>query len=293
MVATAGLHVADEAGVRRTFRLPSPVYAVLTSGEPVVDLRLAAPAVGALARLARIGCVHRAPARALLNALTTHDRRTWTAQPRAMVPRIRPWRLAHDEITAEQALAGDLQRLEETLDAFTRAPNTVADVLITLSQQATTPDQVTALLTLWPPLVRRFLPPGGRTTAALRRALLPLPPDGVHWPAAPTRAVVSAWAAANTGQPALADHLIHALDRNDLVTSADLALLVDVLGPVPGGIRLASGRAVAFLRRAMATPSPGGAAAQLARQIIDFLADSGDHAALLAQRELEDDPTSR
>ncbi|MEV8544431.1 hypothetical protein [Streptomyces sp. NPDC051572] len=293
MVATAGLHVADEYGVRRAFRLPSPVLAELTSGEPVVDLRLAAPAVGALARLTGADCVHRAPARALLDALTTHDRLTWTAQPRAMVPRVRAWRLAHDEITAEQALAGDQQRLEETLGAFAFAPNTIADVLITLSQQATTPDQVARLLTLWPRLVSRFLPPGQRTTAALRRALLPLPADGVHWPAAPTRAVVAAWAAAHTGQPGLADHLIHALDRNDLVTSADLVLLVDVLGPAPGGTRLDSHRAVAFLRRTMATPSTGGPAAHIARQIIDLLADNGDHVALRAQRELEDDPTSR
>jgi len=73
-----------------------------------------------------------------------------------------------------------LQRLEEALDAFACAPNTVADVLVTLSQKAIASDEVTVLLALWPRLVRRFLPPGGRTTAALRRALLPLPPSGVH-----------------------------------------------------------------------------------------------------------------
>ncbi|MFJ9380221.1 hypothetical protein [Streptomyces sp. NPDC101455] len=292
MVATAGLHVADECGVRRAFRLASPVFAVLTSGESVVDLRLAAPAVGALARLTSTDCVHRAPARTLLDALTTHDRLTWTSQPRAMVPRIRAWRLAHDEITAEQALNGDQQRLEDSLDAFAFAPNTIADILITLSQHATTLDQVTRLLALWPRLVSRFLPPGQRTTVALRRALLPLPADGVHWPASPTRAVVTAWAAAHTGQPALADHLIHALDRNDLVTSADLDLLADVLGPAPRLTGLDSHRAVAFLRRTMASLSPGGRAAQRARQIIDLLADNGDHVALLAQRELENGPSS-
>ncbi|MET8626655.1 ATP-binding protein [Kitasatospora sp. NPDC004669] len=291
MVATAGLHPADEAGIRRSYRLPSLIEPVLTGSDPVVDLRLAAPAVGALSRAASTDCVHREQADALLEALTVHDRRTWTKQPAEMAPHIRAWRLAHDEITARQALDGNRERLDEILQAFTGQPDALIDLLLALAQQATTPAQATQLLALWPALLNSLLSLSQQSSKSLREALLPVPADGVSWPAAPVRIIIATWATAHTATPALADHLIHVLYRHRLLATADISFVLDVLGTHVSAIARNSHRAVPILRHVLTDPVLRiGPNADRAGRLLDALAASGDEQAIHAQRELENAP---
>lgn len=292
MVATAGLHPPDERGNRQPYQLTSPVATLRTSTTAILDLRLAAPAVSALHHAARTDCIHRAEADALLKALTAHDRLAWTKQDAAMGNRARPWRLAHDTITAKQALAGDRQRLEETVTAFADDPDALVDLLLSLARQATTPAQITELLTLWPGLLDRFLTPGRHCSGHLREALLPAPADDTRWPAQPTWAVITTWAKAHTGATARADHLIRILDRHQLFTSAAIALVLDVLGTDPAPVTCLSRSAVPFLQRVLANPvlraEPIG---QHAHRLLDELAASANAEALQAQRALEEAPT--
>lgn len=292
MVATAGLHPPDESGNRQPYQLTSPVPTLRTSTTAILDLRLAAPAVSALHHAARTDCIHRAEADALLQALTAHDRLTWTKQSADMAKRSRPWRRAHDTITAKQALAGDRGRLEETVTAFANEPDALVDLLLSLARQATTPTQITELLTLWPGLLDRFLTSGRRSSGHLREALLPAPADGTRWPTQPTWVIITTWAKAHTGATARADHLISILDRHQLFTSAAIALVLDVLGTDPAAVTCLSRSAVPFLQRVLTNPvlsaEPIG---QHAHRLLDELAASANAEALQAQRALEEAPT--
>ncbi|MEU2959095.1 ATP-binding protein [Streptomyces albidoflavus] len=292
MVATAGMHPPDETGNRQAYQLTNPAPTLRTSTTAILDLRLAAPAVSALHHAARTDCVHRAEAVVLLEALTAHDRRTWTKQSGGMAGHARPWRLAHDTISAEQALVGDRRRLEETVAAFSNEPDAVVDLLLSLARQATTPAQITELLTLWPNLLGRFLTPGLRCSGHLREALLPAPADGIRWPARPTWAIITTWAKAHTGATARADHLIRVLDQHDLFTGATVALVLDVLGTDPAPVTYLSRSAVPFLQRVLNNPTvrtePSG---QRAHRLLDELAATANAEALRAQRALEEAPT--
>ncbi|WP_055535423.1 AAA family ATPase [Streptomyces graminilatus] len=292
MVASAGLSPQDEAGVRYPYRLPDPVHPVLTGGEPVLDLRLAAPAVAAAHQVVRTDCAHQADAGALLAALTTHDRLTWTAQSPGMAGHARGWRVAHAEVTAQEALAGHRRLLEESLDAFTDAPAALTELLLALARLATTADRIAQLLTLWPGLLDRFLTPGRQPTALLRRALLPSPAGGMPWPPGPSWTLTATWAKAHCAQPVVADHLIEVLDAHRLFTTSAVDLVLDVLGTRVNDVAVGSLRAVTFLRRVLTDlATRSGASADRARRLLDALAAAGYGQALRAQRDLEDAPS--
>ncbi|MGW2287007.1 hypothetical protein [Streptomyces phaeochromogenes] len=292
MVATAGLRREDEAGIRHPYRLPDPVHAVLTGGEPVLDLRLAAPAVAAVHQAARTVCAHQGDARALFAALTAHDHLTWTSQSPGMAGHSLAWRVAHSEVTAEEALAGRRQRLEQSLEAFTDAPDALSELLLALARLATTPDRIARLLALWPGLLDRFLAPGRRTAVRLRRALLPLPAVGAPWPPGASWTPITTWARAHCARPDLADHFIEVLDAHRLFTTRGAELVLDVLGTRVNDVDVASLRAVTFLRRVLTDPATcTGTSADRARRLLDALAAAGHGEALHAQHGLENAPS--
>jgi energy-coupling factor transporter ATP-binding protein EcfA2 len=292
MVASAGLSPPDEAGTRYPYRLPDPVHPVLTGGAPVLALRLAAPAVAAVHHAARTDCAHQADAGALLAALTAHDRLTWTAQSPGTANRARGWRVAHAEVAAQEALAGHRQLLEESLDAFTDAPDAQTELLLALARLATTADRMAQLLALWPGLLDRFLTSGRRPTARLRRALLPAPAGDVPWPRGPSWTLTATWANAHCARPGMADHLIEVLDARRLFTTSAIELVLDVLGTRVNDVAVASQRAVTFLRRVLTDPATrSDAGADRARSLLDALAGAGHGEALRAQRDLEDAPS--
>ncbi|MEU0027479.1 ATP-binding protein [Streptomyces sp. NPDC006335] len=292
MVATAGLHPADEQGTRHRYQLTDPAQTLSTSTTALLDLRLAAPAIAALHHAARTDCGHQAQAAALSEALWAHDRRTWTSQDASMAAHSRSWRQAHDEITAAQALAGDRRRLEQSVEACAGAPNAIVGLLLALARQAVTPAHVTELLALWPGLLEHFLSPERPLTWHLREALLPFPADGVDWPPLPTEHVIKTWATAHAGHATCADHLIRVLDRHRLDSPAAMNVVLDVLGTDAAAITCSSRSAVAFLHHVLSTPPVRtSATGQRAHRLLDALAATGDADALRAQHTLEEAPT--
>ncbi|MFG2586132.1 hypothetical protein [Streptomyces malaysiensis] len=288
MVATAGLTAQEEdlEIPRQPFRLPDPVETALTQGTPLVDLRLVADAAAAVHLAGASNCPHGRTARQLAEALSEHDRLTWAHQPKVMASGAAGWRRTHDTVTAELALDGDRDRLEEYLTAFEAAPRALAGLLRALADRATSEAQVRELLAMWPDMLDRF---ASRDNAELGQALLPRPTSGALWTATQARGLIRAWAPLYAARPKLADHLLDVLDTHGLFGGQEVRLALDVLGDGAGAIPMSARRVVPFLARVLSDDIHRMATdAERARYLLDSLAAEGRQEALRIQHFLEE-----
>lgn len=285
-VCTAGLTVQEDMeSPRESFRLPEPVESALAEGTAFVDLRLAADAAAAAHLAAASNCTHSGTAQRLAEALTEHDRLTWTSQTPAMAAGSTVWRHTHDAITSKLALDGDRARLHAHLAAFDEAPRALAGLLQALAEQAVSQGRVQELLRLWPDFLNRYAPRG---TAELGRALLPRPADRAAWTPAQARGVLHGWAALHTARPQLADHLIAFLNDHDLFGGPEVTLVLDVMGQRTAAVAMCSSRVAPFLRRALSGEIHRQEVDERARRLLDALAAQGHEEALRVQHALEE-----
>lgn len=286
MAATAGLTVQEDMeNPRVPFRLPDPVEAALTEGTACVDLQLVGYAAAAAYLAAVSVCPHSRDARRLAEALAEHDRLTWTGQSMAMAGGSAMWRRTHDAVTAQCALDGDRARLDSYLTAFDADPRALAGLLHALEEHATSQARVRELLGLWPEMLDRFAPRGGKE---LGRALLPRPARRTPWSPEQARGLLKAWAPRYAARPDLADHLLEMLDAHGLFGGREAGMVLDVLGDHAGAVAVSSRRAVRFLARALSGEVPPTEVDERARRLLDALATQGDEEALLVQHRLEE-----
>ncbi|MBZ6282686.1 hypothetical protein [Streptomyces olivaceus] len=287
MVATAGLTAQGDIEVpRQPFRLPDPVCPALTEGTPFVDLRLVADAAAAAHLAAACDCPHGRAARQLSEALTEHDRLTWTCQSPAMASHTAGWRHTHDAVTAGLALDGDRDRLNAYLTAFDADPRALAGLLRALADQATSPARVRELLAMWPGMLDRF---ATRGNADLGTALLPLPTSGAPWPPAQARDLIRLWVSLHAARPYLADHLLDVLDAHGPFRGQEVGLVLDVLGDHADAVAVSASRVVPFLSQVLSDDvHRTGPDAERARRLLDALAAEGRQEALRVQHRLEE-----
>ncbi|MBL3802979.1 AAA family ATPase [Streptomyces sp. BRB081] len=290
MVASSGLGPEDGVYTARQHQqVTEPLDGALRSGAPVLDLRLAAPAVAVLHHAADADCAHGRKARSLFEALSDHDRLTWNTQPGAMAAHSHLWRSAHDHVAAAEALDGDRRRLDSYLEAFAPHPEALVGILHAMAHQATTRAATERLLQLWPGLLDRLASRNG--SQELGRALLPLPTSGVRWPRSARRTITATWVTAMKSRPSLADHLIDVLEAHGVYDAPSAEQVLDVLGPRAAAVAVMSHKAVSFLSRVLSDDNlrtrPAG---DRARALLDGIADTNRREALDAQRYLEESP---